>query len=134
MEQSDDSWWIIGNAAVALHGGEPAAIADIDVITSKRDLETLYQTLPLTNTPDGDKSLFVSDLFGRWSAPPMDVEFMVGLKLQVGQDWHPIQPQPREANRLSGHTLFAPEKEERIAILQRFGRSKDLPRAAMRRP
>ncbi|NVE94235.1 hypothetical protein [Altererythrobacter lutimaris] len=125
-----DPWWIIGSAAVALHGGDPGKIADIDVITSRRDLEALYQRLPLANTPDTSKKMFTSDLFGLWSEPALEVEFMTGLKLRVDDRWEPVEPQTRIAVKSDETTLHVPEKAELIAILQRFGREKDLQRAA----
>lgn len=129
MAAAREPWWIIGSAAVALHGGDPGGIADVDVITSRRDLEALYRRLPLTNTPDTSKSMFVSDLFGRWSEPALEVEFMTGLKLRIGDRWEPVQPQTRVAVKSDGTIVYVPEKAELIAILQRFGREKDLRRA-----
>ena len=130
MGRSRDPWWIIGSAAVALHGGDPGTIADIDVIVSRRDLDALYDTLPLTNTPDASKQMFTSDLFGLWSEPALDVEFMTGLKVRSGSDWQDVEPQTREAVTIGDASLFVPEKQELIAILHSFGRDKDLRRAA----
>lgn len=130
MRHAEDPWWIIGSAAVALHGSDPGSIADIDVMTSKRDLEALYKSLPLTNTPEAGKAMFRSELFGRWSEPELDVEFMAGLKLRVGDEWQHIEPKTRMAIPLGKHTLYAPEKAELVNILLRFGREKDRQRAA----
>lgn len=130
MEHARDDWWIIGSAAVALHGGDPGTISDVDVLTSRRDLDALYGALPLTNTPETGKPMFVSVRFGRWSEPPLDVEFMAGLKLRVGDDWQAVQPQTREAIITGEHALHVPDRGELIAILKRFGREKDLRRAA----
>lgn len=130
LGDTQDPWWIIGSAAVALHGGEPGTIADIDVITSLRDLEQLYEHLPLTNSPDPAKGMFVSERFGRWSEPMLDVEFMTGLKVRVDGVWHAVQPTTRQAFRVGGATVYAPEREELIAMLRLFGRQKDLRRAA----
>jgi hypothetical protein len=136
MERASDDWWIIGSAAVALHlcdkdlGGDPGQIGDVDVIVSRRDLDALYAALPLTNTPETGKPMFVSERFGRWSEPPLDVEFMAGLKLRVGDDWQAVQPQTRKAIMLGEHALHVPERGELIAILHSFGREKDRRRAA----
>ncbi|MEO1047516.1 MAG: hypothetical protein AAFW59_04230 [Pseudomonadota bacterium] len=130
LSTAQDPWWVIGSSAVALHGGEPGVVADVDVITSRRDLDDLYTRLPLTNTPEEGKAMFTSERFGRWSENPLDVEFMAHLKLRVGKDWQPVEPQSREAIQLDERTLYVPEKSELIAILHRFGREKDLRRAA----
>jgi len=136
MKQASDDWWIIGSAAVALHlfdqglGGDPGTVADVDVITSRRDLDTLYGALPLTDTPEDGKPMFLLERFGRWSEPVFSVEFMTGLKLRVGNEWRLVQPRTRTAIALGKITLYVPERQELVAILYDFGREKDLRRAA----
>ena len=130
MQDARDDWWIIGSAAVALHDGDPGTVADVDVITSRRDLDALYEALPLTATPEEGKPMFLSERFGRWSEPLLDVEFMTGLKLRVGNEWELVQPVTRVPVKLGAHTLFIPDKRELIEMLTRFGREKDLRRAA----
>ena len=130
MVVARDEWWIIGSAAVALHGGDPGTIADVDVITSRRDLDALHETLPLTDTPESGKPMFASERFGRWSEPELDVEFMTGLKLLERGSWQPIVPRTRCEICFGNLALFVPEKAELIELLRRFGRDKDLRRAA----
>lgn len=136
MQDTRDDWWIIGSAAVVLHlcekdlGGDPGTVADVDVITSRRDLDALYEALPLMDTPEEGKPMFLSERFGRWSEPPLDVEFMTGLKLRVGNEWEPVQPITRVSAKLGEDTLFMPDQRELIEILTRFGREKDQRRAA----
>ncbi|MEM8724505.1 MAG: hypothetical protein AAGE86_03190 [Pseudomonadota bacterium] len=130
LEAADDPWWIIGSAAVALHGGDPGKIADIDVITSRRDLDWLYEKLSLTDTPEAGKPMFLSERFGRWSESNLDVEFMTGLEVRVDGVWHRVEPQTQQAIQIGKAHVFVPEREELIAMLQMFGRDKDLRRAA----
>ena len=125
-----DPWWVIGSAAVALHGGDPGTIADIDVIVSRRDIDALYERLPLTATPDTSKDFFRSQRFGRWSEPALDVEFMAGLQVRSEGAWHDVVPRTRQAFDLGGATVYAPERKELIAMLCLFARKKDLRRAA----
>ena len=130
LAPASDPWWIIGSAAVALHGADAGTIADIDVIVSQRDLEALYEHLPLTNTPDATKDFFRSQLFGLWREPALPVEFMAGLEVRIDDVWHNVEPCTRQAIELGENPLFVPEREELVAILRRFGREKDLRRAA----
>ena len=130
MERANDDWWIIGSAAVALHGGDPGTVADVDVIVSRRDLDALYAALPLTNTPETGKAMFVSERFGRWSEPPLDVEFMAGLEVLTDGKWQAAEPQTHVAVQSGTVTLYLPDKEDLVAILTLFGRDKDLRRAA----
>ncbi|XUU59785.1 hypothetical protein ACRAQ6_09405 [Erythrobacter sp. HA6-11] len=130
MAMARDPWWIIGSAAVVLHGGDPGHIADVDVLVSRRDLEELYTTLPLLNSPDGAKRMFRSELFGLWQEPPVEVEFMAGLEVSTNDRWEPVRPMSRMAVQCGEIALFVPDKAELIAILKAFGRPKDLQRAA----
>ena len=130
MSGARDDWWVIGSAAVALHGGEPGTIADIDVIVSRRDLDALYARLPLSNSPDDSKPMFRSELFGLWSEPPIAVEFMTGLDVRVGEEWFRIEPVTRTRVSHGDCEVFAPEIDELVTILEIFGREKDLDRAA----
>ncbi len=130
LATAHDPWWIIGSAAVALHGGDPGTVADIDVMTSRRDLDALYERLPLTDTPDSSKDFFRSERFGRWSEPELDVEFMTGLEVRADKVWQRVEPQTRQAVQIGKGQVFVPERDELVAILQLFGRDKDLQRAA----
>lgn len=125
-----DPWWIIGSAAVQLLGGEPGRIADIDVILSHSDLEHLYHKLPLKTDPDANKPMFSSAMFGRWSEPALDVEFMTGLKVRVEGRWLDVNPRTRRSVTLADCELFVPQVDELVSILHQFGREKDLRRAA----
>jgi hypothetical protein len=130
LRSANDPWWIIGSAAVLLSGGNPGDVADVDVIVSASDLEVLYAPLGLSDTPDTSKAIFRSQRFGRWRAPPLDVEFMAGLELRVDDHWHRIAPITRRAVRIGDCDVFVPERHELVALLTKFGRPKDLVRAA----
>lgn len=109
-----------------LHGSDPGGIADIDVLLSERDAETLLEPrgiLPETLAPD---PLFHSRWFARWEGTPVPVEFMAGFSLMEAGEWVPIWPKTREAKG----ALFVPSRDELKALLKRFGRGKDLQRAA----
>ena len=130
MRDTRDDWWVIGSAAVALHGGDPGEIADIDVIVSRRDLDVLYERLSLADTPDAGKAMFRSQRFGLWSEPALPVEFMAGLQVLRGGQWLSVQVQSRARVHCGDVHVFVPERAELVAILELFGRDKDLRRAA----
>ena len=129
LADARDDWWVIGSATVALHGGDPSTAADIDVIVSQRDIDALYRRLPLADAPDASKAIFRSQRFGLWSEPALPVEFMTGLDVLLDGRWHSVQPHPRQSIDCGGHEVFVPERGELVAILQSFGRPKDLLRA-----
>jgi hypothetical protein len=130
MAGTQDDWWIIGSVAVALHGGDPGVIADVDVILSRRDLDALYTHLPLVDEREEGKAEFLSQRFGRWRDPPLSVEFMADFSMLEGGEWRAVLPQTRARFDLEAGAVFTPERAELIALLHRFGREKDLARAA----
>ncbi|GMN04088.1 hypothetical protein [Erythrobacter sp. MTPC3] len=130
LKDAAEPWWIIGSAAVELHGGNPDTISDIDVLVSRKDIDALYRRLPLTDTPDNGKTMFRSARFGWWSEPEVEIEFMHGLEVEADGKWEPVEPETRQAVMVDHRELFVPHRDELIEILTRFGREKDLRRAA----
>jgi hypothetical protein len=47
MESTQDPWWIIVRAAVALHGADPGPVGDVDILLSLRDALRIIPTLGL---------------------------------------------------------------------------------------
>lgn len=127
MTDAGAEWWIIGSAAVALHGVDPGPIGDVDVLLGPADARRLIPTLGVETSPGRPDERFRSTIFARWTAPPLPVEFMAGLELREDGRWHAVLPRTRIA--LGG--VFAPDRADLIAILHRFGRDKDLRRAAL---
>ncbi|MCP3734563.1 hypothetical protein M9979_06705 [Sphingomonas sp. RP10(2022)] len=130
MRGAREPWWIIGSAAVALHGADAGHVHDVDLLVGHDDARRLFARLniaPLTMAPD---PLFRSALFARWSAPPVPVEIMAGFAVASGETWSPVWPQSRRAVRIGEAVLYVPERGELIALLRRFGRPKDQLRAA----
>lgn len=126
LADAQDDWWLIGSAAVWLHGSDPGGIADIDVVLSERDAEQLLEPrgiLPQTLPPH---ELFHSRWFARWEGTPVPVEFMAGFSIMEDGEWKPVLPASREGK----NGLFVPSREELKSLLHRFGRGKDLQRAA----
>ena len=126
---AQDPWWLIGGAAAGLQGIASPAIPDVDVVMSARDAR---QVLPGLNIPpgeDGGTDLFRSEVFGRWTMPPLPVEIMGGFRIRTQGGWQPLEPASREAFLIDGRRVYAPSRTELIAICRLFGRPKDLTRA-----
>ena len=123
-----DPWWIIGSAAVTLHGAHVPDIKDVDVLMTATDAEQVLRRLELRSCPPTSSTLFRSSVFGTWSAPPLPVEIMGDLSLATSEGWCPVRPISREAVTVEGHRLFVPSAGELIAMLRSFGRPKDLVR------
>ncbi|MGI8930816.1 MAG: hypothetical protein ACR2FK_00330 [Sphingomicrobium sp.] len=120
-------WWIIGSAAVALHGADVGRIADVDVLVGRADAVRLCRTWglsPAQNTGDGK---FRSSLFACWRGSPLPVEVMADTQVFADGGWHPVHFETRQA---TAGGLFVPARAELVAMLKLFGRTKDLRRAA----
>ncbi|WP_284125953.1 hypothetical protein [Parerythrobacter aestuarii] len=128
LESAGDDWWIIGSAAVALHGAEAGTVADIDVLLSETDAAILFERLGMEKRSGIPDDRFASRLFGRWEEPPLPAEFMAGTTFAVKGKRQPIQPLTRMPVVLGASRLFVPEASELCEILRAFGRPKDLVR------
>ena len=131
MAPARHEWWIIASAAVMLHGADPGAIDDVDVLFDLRDTKAILRQLGLETAPGAAHAKFRSEQFVRWTGPPLPVEFFAGFHLFEAGRWTAIRPVTRLAVRVEQQTLFVPERGELKAMLLRFGRPKDLARAAL---
>lgn len=124
-------WWLLGSAAVVLLSGRADVIRDVDVLLDPRDADAVLAQLevaPLAMTPDPQ---FSSAVFARWTGAALPVELFADFGLFGGGKWRAYVPQSRIEVRLGAATAFVPDRAEMIELLRRFGRPKDLARAAM---
>ena len=128
VAEAANPWWIIGSAAVALHGAEAPGVRDVDLLMSARDAEQTLRRLGAEIRAGAPSPRFRSAVFGVWSAPPLPVEIMGGFRLATAGGWRAVRPQSRQPFRLAGRELFAPSAAELGGILRAFGRPKDLER------
>ncbi|HEX4181864.1 MAG TPA: hypothetical protein VHY34_01250 [Caulobacteraceae bacterium] len=124
-----EPWWLIGGAAVALHGIDIGPLADIDLILSAAEARRLLDALNIPLDEGGGSDRFRSRVFGHWRDAPIAVDVMGDFEVRTPSGWVPVQPMSREAFTVGGATLYAPSRGEVIAILRLFGRPKDLARA-----
>jgi hypothetical protein len=120
-----DPWWLIGSAAAHLIGWR-GPVKDVDLLTSRRDAETLLRRWNLAPQEAEPSGLFRSVLFAVWTGLPVPVEIMAELHVRGER----LLPQSRRSVARGGGQLFVPDAAEQVAICRRFGREKDLARAA----
>ncbi len=128
LADTQDPWWVLGSAAMALIGGDPGEVGDIDVLVSGRDAEALMQAFALTNQADGGTPQFRSDYYLVPQLGALRVEIMAGYQICCGDAWQPVTPASRQAVTVGPATLLVPDRQEQIELLQRLGRPKDLAR------
>jgi len=130
-----EPWCLIGSAAARLLGAEVDA-ADIDVLTSRSDADTLMtlwaDCRDSVHAPaDGDR--FRSH-FARFRFPCLPVEVMGGLELDRGEGWQPVAPGRLVLVGVQGMAVPVPSLDDQIRLFESFGRDKDRARAnALRR-
>jgi hypothetical protein len=130
---SSDDWWIIGSAAVALHGRFSARPKDVDLLMSAADAAAFLRRCGQAARPGKGDGRFRSVIFGTWAEPPVPVEVMGALSVATANGWEEVALQTREAVPIGGATLFVPAADELAELLVRFGRDKDLDRATLLR-
>ena len=126
-----EPWCLIGSAAARLLGAE-VDVADIDVLVSRADAETLAtlwaDRRDAAHAP-ADDDRFRSH-FARFRFPGMPVEVMGGLELDRGEGWQAVSPGRLVLAGVQGMAVPVPALDEQIRILESFGRDKDRDRAA----
>ncbi|WP_322964212.1 hypothetical protein [Sphingomonas fuzhouensis] len=128
MASFPDGWWIIGSAALALHGVDAGLVHDVDVLIDARLTDAVFDRLgvaPITLPPD---PLFRSAAFAKWDATPVPVEVMAGLHVAVAGRWQRVEPRTRQRIVMAEGALFVPDRQELLALCRLFGRPKDEPR------
>ena len=130
MASANEEWWLIGSAAVALHGAHPESIADVDVLLSEADAEAILPRLGLPVAPGIPNNKFASAIFGTWKGAVLPVEMMAGLRQNIDGTWHPVRPYSRVGKCGEGWRVFVPDRYDLAGILRNFGRPKDLARLA----
>lgn len=126
-----DAWYLIGSAAAWL-AGATVTVADVDVLTSRRDADVLvdhWQSRLLA--PSGEGAERFRSRYARFAFPGLAVEVMGGLEVRGADGWSPVQVDDIVHAELAGLTLPIPTVAEQIRLLQRFGRPKDQQRAAL---
>ncbi|MBD8900033.1 hypothetical protein [Rhodanobacter sp. DHG33] len=126
-----EPWCLIGSAAARLLGAE-VSVADVDVLVSRADAETLAtlwaDRRDAAHAP-ADDGRFRSH-FARFRFPGMPVEVMGGLELDQGEGWQPVSPGRLVLAGLQGMAVPVPTLDDQIRIFESFGRDKDRDRAA----
>ena len=127
-----DPWCLIGSTAALLLGAEVEA-ADVDVLTSRADAETLMGVWAQRREagfapPDGHR--FRSH-FARFRFPGAPVEVMGALELHVDDRWQPVLPGKLVLAGVNGLAVPVPSVEDQVRLCESFGRPKDLRRAAL---
>lgn len=131
-----DAWTLIGSVAAYL-AGAAVTVADLDVLTSVRDAETMAERWKVHRDVDyvpADDSRFRSRFrsrFARFHFGELPVEVMGGLELSGANGWVPVQIGASIHVAIAGLSVPIPSIAEQIRVLESFARPKDLRRAEL---
>ena len=126
-----DPWCVIGSTGALLLGAE-VSVADVDVLTSRADADTLMQHWAQRREPGStlaDGHRFRSH-FARFRFPGAPVEVMGALELHVDGDWQAVAPGRLVLAGVAGLAVPVPCIDDQIRLFESFARAKDLCRAA----
>ncbi|TPG21666.1 hypothetical protein EAH87_04225 [Sphingomonas koreensis] len=131
MDATQDPWWIITSAALALHGIPLIDVADVDVLGSERDVQRILLQLDCPIRRGASSPKFRSAVFATWRSPALNVDLMAGFEVRLGGSWRHIAPATRVPITIGDATLFVPDRAELTSMLGWFGRPKDIKRARL---
>ena len=126
-------WMLIGSAALMILGAPIADCADLDILTSEAGARRLEAAWRAWRRPDyaPDPAAPFRSRFSRYQAPEGAVEVMGGLTLRGADGWAPLEVGETQAVTVAGFAVIVPTLAEQLGILRRFGRPKDLAKAAV---
>jgi len=131
-----EPWWLIGSAALHISGVLDIAVHDVDVMVSDADARRLLahwrESIDPAFRPERP-DLFRSH-FGRIRGYALPVEVMGNLELFRDGVWQAVCPADRAVVEWQGLSVAVPGLAAQCAILESFGRAKDIAKAdAVRR-
>lgn len=128
--QCAEPWCLIGSTAALLLGASVSP-ADVDVLTSRADAETLMRLWASRREPVAeDADMHFRSHFARFRFPGVPVEVMGDLAVNTPDGWQAIQAGRLVLVGVNGLAVPVPAIDEQLRILASFGRDKDLRHAA----
>lgn len=124
-------WTVISSAAIAVHTGDATGVGDVDVLVDEADAAAAFAAMGLPLAPGQGTDRFRSRLFGQWQEAPLTVELFAGFELFSQGEWQEVRVETRLQANFQDVQTYVPAAVELAAMLRRFGREKDLARAAM---
>lgn len=127
-----DPWVLIGSAAAWLTGAE-VMVADLDVLTSARDAETMIEQWQMrrdARAAPAAAERFRSH-FARFAFPELAVEVMGGLEVFGDAGWKRVAFAEIITVDFAGLAIPIPAIAEQVRVLESFGRPKDRQRLTL---
>jgi len=126
-----EPWWLIGSAALHVSDVPGIAVHDIDVLVDDADAVRLlaHWRERIDEAFQPERSDLFRSRFGRIGGFALPLEVMGNLELLRDGEWQPVWPADREMVEWCGLTVPVPSLAAQCAILEDFGRPKDIAKA-----
>jgi hypothetical protein len=131
LAQCAEPWWVVGSAAIALHGAQRVDARDIDLLVGHADARALLSRRGMAAQPGLPDERFRSELFACWKEGGIQVDLFAGFRVRSGEAWQELVPKTRQPIPLGTACVFVPSVAELIAWARLFGREKDREREAL---
>lgn len=128
MASTLEPWWVIGSAAMALHGLD-VPVANVDLLLSADDAAQVLEDSGCHPSADGGTECFRSDVFGRIDRGPLPIDVLGGFHVRLDGCWARVQLATRPAISLGGGTVHVPSRPELATLTRSLGRPSDVLRA-----
>jgi hypothetical protein len=129
----DAPWAVIGSGALMLAGGAVEACEDLDLLTTGYGAEILEEAWrdhrDRTYAPNPAASF--RSRFSAYDFPAGRVEVMGDLTLRGDGGWIPVAVPEATTVAVKGLPVRIPTLKAQAALFRRFGRPKDLAKAAL---
>ncbi len=132
MADEPEPWWIIGSAALILSGIAGIVPDDIDVVGDRAMLRRVLAKARVKESEPKTHLQFRSSPYTRIKVDGgTDIEVQGDLELRENGAWVRLVFASRVAVTIGSARVFVPGIEEQRQIFRRFGRAKDLAKAAI---
>ncbi len=132
--QGMDDWRIIGSSALMLSGLTEVQPDDVDVVGSAQTIFTMLDRMQCAAGMPEPGVLFRSHPYVRISSPDsLAIEVMGDLEVKQAGVWRSVLPLGQIPYATDFGPVYVPTVEQQLMLLERFGREKDIQRAALLR-
>ena len=133
LESLDAPWSLIGSGALMVAGGPINVCTDLDLMTTAWGAETLEAvwTAHRDRAYSPDIAAPFRSRFSAYDFPAGRVEVMGDLTLRGDGGWIPVAVPDTEVVDFAGLPVRVPALPAQAALFRRFGRPKDLAKAAL---
>jgi len=125
MQGAHNPWWVIGPAAVALHGADVGGLKHIDVLVSPGDARRISDLMTCRKFRRQGTPLLRARSTLETALGEVPAEFHSWLEVRSGGDWRPLALQSRVPIEVGEALMPVPARDELVEMLSLYGTGAD---------